>query len=546
MWTRNWRETIWPQISQPWDVLIIGGGITGAGILREATRLGLRSLLVEQRDFAWGASSRSSKLIHGGLRYLTEGKLYLTREAIRERERLLKEGPDLVQPVGFLFPIYKGSFPGPWAYRLMLSLYDLLASRWDHQHYRSEAFQLLIPHIARSGLTGGFRTREGLIDDARLVLRVLQEAMDAGGTALNYVRAQELLWDHDRVVGVRLQDREQERTVEVDAKVVINATGAWADQLRGQVGAQARLRPLRGSHLIFPSWRLPVPQAVSLSHPLDRRPVCICPWESVTLVGTTDSDYMQTLDDEPGIQPEEVAYLMAAVEHRFPTLNLTLDDVIATFSGIRPVIGTGQTHSARESRDHAVWEEQGLLTVTGGKLTTFHLMALDTLKAVRAEQPGIAEFSVNTPVLNTIEIKEPHLQYLAEATRRRLRGRYGAHALDLIRIAQPGELEVVPATQILWAELRWAAHAEGVVHLEDLLLRRIRLGLVLPNGGKAHLPRIRAICQRELGWEDTRWEQEEESYLALVQTHYGLPDPAAIPDWHKMLAAARKKEFLSF
>ena len=540
MWTRNWRETIWSQISQPWELLIIGGGITGAGILREATRLGLRSLLVEQRDFAWGASSRSSKLVHGGLRYLTEGKLHLTWEAIHERERLLKEGTDLVQPVGFLFPTYKGSFPGPWAYRLVLSLYDLLAFHRNHQYYHAEAFQLLIPHIAHTGLTGGFRTHEGLTDDARLVLRVLQEAVDAGGTALNYVRAQEPLWDHDRVVGVRLHDREQDRTVEVDAKVVINATGAWADQLRGQVGAQARLRPLRGSHLIFPSWRLPVPQAVSLSHPLDRRPVCICPWESVTLVGTTDSDYMQTLDDEPGIHPEEVAYLMAAAAYRFPTLNLTLDDVIATFSGVRPVIGTSKTHSSRESRDHAVWEEKGLLTVTGGKLTTFRLMALDTLKAVRAEQTDIPEFSVNTPVLNSVEIKEPGLQQLGEATRRRLRGRYGAYALDLVKKAQPDELELIPGTQILWAELRWAAHAEAVVHLEDLLLRRLRLGLVLPSGGKAHLSRIRAICQGELGWDDARWEQEEESYLALVRAHYGLPDPAIIPDWHKMLTVARK------
>ncbi len=542
MWTKTWRETIWAQIRRPWDILIIGGGITGAGILRETTRLGLRSLLVEQRDFAWGASSRSSKLIHGGLRYLKEGKFQLTREAIRERERLLKEGTDLVQPVGFLFPTYRDSSPAPWTYRMILSLSDLLASHRNHQHYHAEAFQLLTPHITHTGLTGGFRTREGLTDDARLVLRVLQEAVDAGGTALNYVCAQELLWEHGRVVGVRLQDREQDRTVEVHARVVINATGAWADQLRDQVGARARLRPLRGSHLLFPGWRLPVPQAVSLSHPLDRRPVCICPWESVTLVGTTDSDYTQALDDEPAIQPEEVAYLMAAVEHQFPTLNLTLEDVIATFSGVRPVIRTGKTHSARESRDHAVWEEQGLLTVTGGKLTTFHLMALDTLKVIRAKQPGIPAFNINSPVLKAANVNEPGLQQLGETTRRRLRGRYGVYATDLVRMVHPGELELVPGTQILWAELRWAAHAEGVIHLEDLLLRRVRLGLVLPGGGKEHLSRIRAMCQGELGWDDLRWEQEEESYLALVRTHYSLPDPAAIPDWHKMLSAASKKE----
>jgi glycerol-3-phosphate dehydrogenase len=425
----------------------------------------------------------------------------------------------------------------------VLLLYDLLASRRNRQHYHTEAFQLLIPHIAHTGLTGGFRTREGLIDDARLVLRMLQEATDAGGTALNYVHAQELLLDQGRVVGVRLQDREQDRTVEVYAKGVINATGAWADQLRDQVGARTLMRPLRGSHLVFPSWRLPVPQAVGFPHPLDRRFVCVCPWESVTLVGTTDSDYIQALDEEPEIQPKEVAYLMAAVEHRFPTLGLTLDDVIATFSGVRPVIGAGKTNSARESRDHAVWVEQGLVTITGGKLTTFRLMALDALKAIRAEQPGVPVPPVNAPVLNTVDVDEPGLQHLGAATRRRLRGRYGARVLDLVARAQPGELEPIPGTQILWAELRWAAHAEGVVHLDDLLLRRVRLGLVLPNGGKAHLSRIRAMCQRELGWDDGRWEQEEASYLALVRTHYSLPDPAAIPDWHQMLAAGRKKEY---
>ena len=143
----------------------------------------------------------------------------------------------------------------------------------------------------------------------------------------------------------------------------------------------------------------------------------------------------------------------------------------------------------------------------------------------------------------TVDVDELDLQHLGTATRRRLRGRYGAHALDLVARAQPGELEPVPGTQTLWAELRWAAHAEGVVHRDDLLLRRVRLGLVLLNGGKAHLSRIRAMCQGELGWDDGRWEQEEASYLALVRKHYGLPDAAAIPDWHQMLAAGRKKEY---
>ncbi len=507
MWTTNWRDTNWSRLSQPWDILIVGGGITGAGILHEATRLGLRSLLVEQRDFAWGASSRSSKLVHGGLRYLKEGNLKLTRDAVRERERLLKEGVGLITPVGFLFPIYKGKSPGAMMYR-------------------------------QAGLTGGFRYGEAQVDDARLVLRVLREAVDAGGTALNYVRAGELLWQQDRVVGARLRDREQDRTAEVYARVVINATGAWADQLREQASAPAHIRPLRGSHLIFPAWRLPLPQVVSWNHPLDHRPVFLLPWEGISLVGTTDSDHMQSLDEEPSIHPEEVAYLMAALEDQFPSLQLTLDDITATFSGVRPVITSGEANPSRESRDHAVWKEKGLLTVTGGKLTTFRLMVADVLKEGVAREP---QRPGSLRLLNPVEGNEASLQQVGETLRRRLLGRHGADTPLLINMARPGELETIPGTQTLWIELRWAAHAEGVVHLDDLLLRRVRLGLLLPDGGRAHLPAIRALCQAELGWSDERWEQEEETYLALVRTSYSLPDRSTIPDWRSMLKAAGVK-----
>ncbi|MFL5590943.1 MAG: glycerol-3-phosphate dehydrogenase/oxidase [Ktedonobacteraceae bacterium] len=538
MWTTNWREVNWSQLGQAWDILIVGGGITGAGILREASRLGFHSLLVEQHDFASGASSRSSKLVHGGLRYLKDGQFQLARDAVRQRERLLKEYAGLITPVGFLFPTYKGKSPGPWSYRLVLSLSDLFASRWNHQHYHPEAFQLLAPHIVQAGLTGGFRIGEAQTDDARLVLRVLREAVDAGGMALNYVQAEALLWQQDQVVGLRLRDREQDRTAEVYAKVVINATGAWADRLRSQVAAQPHLRPLRGSHLIFPAWRLPVPQALGWVHPLDRRPVSLLPWEGSTLVGTTDSDYAQSLDEEPAIQPGEVAYLMAALEHQFPSLQLTLDDVTATFSGVRPVIGTGQANPSKEGRDHVVWEEKGLLTVTGGKLTTFRVMVTDALKAVGSRLPKV---SLPPPSLTTLDSNESALEQLGETTRRRLLGRYGADTQHLLTMAHPAELETIPGTHTLWAEVRWAAHAEGVVHLDDLLLRRVRLGLLLPHGGKAHLPTIRTLCQAELGWTDERWQQEEDAYLTLVRTNYSLPDRSTIPDWHSLLKAARTK-----
>lgn len=548
MWHGNWRDDIWARLDQAWDVIVVGGGITGAGILREATRLGLRTLLVERRDFAWGASSRSSKLVHGGLRYLKQGRIRLTRSSVREREHLLHDAPGLIDPLGFLLTVYKGSRPSRWTFKAGLSIYDLLARRWQHRYFRRDAFEMLAPHIAHLGLKGGFRYGDAQTDDARLTLRIIREAVADGGVAINYVAAEKLLWDagnepaHTSSPGIRLRDMTQPRTVEIHARVVINATGAWADRLRGEAGAAMKIRPLRGSHLVFPAWRLPVAQAVGFMHPIDRRPVFILPWEGATLAGTTDVDHGDPLDDEPRISPQEVAYLMAAIEHQFPSLGLTLDDITSTFAGVRPVLDTGKADPSHESRDHAIWNDDGVVTVTGGKLTTFRLIALDVLKAARPRLPGTPAPDANVPVLKPIDMDllkgvEPARRHaLDEAARRRLLGRYGSDAPALIDAAQPGELELIPGTHALWAELRWAARAEGVVHLDDLLLRRVRLGLLLPRGGASLLPRIRSICQAELGWDDARWEIEEAAYLDLWRAHYSLPARSTIPDWKAQLS----------
>lgn len=545
MWARGWRAEAWSKLDQSWDVIVVGGGITGAGILREATRLGLRALLVEKRDWGWGTSSRSSKLVHGGLRYLKEGRLRLTRASVQERERLLEEGPGLIDPLGFLLATYKGDRPGRWTYGAGLSVYDLLALQWTHRHYTARDFQMLAPHISREGLEGGFRYGDAQTDDARLVLRVIREAVGDGGTALNYVAAEELLragGQHTApVAGVRLHDETNGRRADVYGRVVINATGAWADRLRKQAGAPPRMRPLRGSHLVFPEWRLPVAQAISFLHPLDRRPVFIFPWEGITLVGTTDVDHDQPLDEEPRIGPQEVAYLMAAVESQFPSLGITLDDVMSTFAGLRPVIGSGEADPSKESRDHVVWLENGLLTVTGGKLTTFRLIALDALRAARDRLPTLPPLEDQVPVLDPVNVQLPAEGPLDETARRRLLGRHGADAPTLVAAAQQGELEAIPGTQTLWAELRWAARQEGVVRLDDLLLRRVRLGHLLAEGGRAQLPRIRAICQPELGWDDAEWDAAQAAYLALWHRAYDLPERRSIPDWRATLAGARSQ-----
>jgi glycerol-3-phosphate dehydrogenase len=535
MWQPNWREQLPDLFAREWDLVIVGGGITGAGILLEAARRGLRALLVEQRDFAWGTSSRSSKLVHGGLRYLKEGKLFLTRDSVQERQNLMQEAPGLVDPQSFAFADYEGRKPGRWMFAAGLAIYDIMAGTRGRHYYPPDEFKMLTPHIPDKDLKGGLCYTDAKTDDARLVMRVLQEAIAAGGTAVNYMAATGLLHEgvtvETKVNGVSLCDALNQTRHQVRAKLVINATGAWADGLRKEQGQTTKIRPLRGSHLTLPAWRLPVAQAVSLMHPVDGRPVFIFPWEGVTLVGTTDVDHSGQLNVEAAITPVEVSYLMQLLDFQFPQLQLTLDDIIATYAGVRPVIDTGKSDPSKEGRDHAVWLENGLLTVTGGKLTTFRLIALDALKHAAPLLPGWND-ALKPHAIFTSNPALPMDARLNSTQRERLQGRYGAQAPALLAYAQEGELDTIAGTETMWAELRWTARVEAVMHLEDLLLRRTRLGLLLRAGGAEVIPRIRAICQSELGWSDDHWMAEQAAYMDLWQRHYQLPAHDQIPDWH--------------
>ena len=509
-----------------WDMVVIGGGITGAGILLEAARRGLRVLLVEQRDFAWGTSSRSSKLVHGGLRYLKQGQFGLTRESVHEREHLLRQAAGLVEPQSFAFGDYVGRKPGRRAFLAGLAIYDRMAGQRGRHYYGREEFAALAPNVATDGLQGGMVYMDAKTDDARLVLRVLQEARRHGGVAVNYMAAEALLGGDagGEVRGVRLRDGLSGAQHEVQARLVISATGAWADLLRVRpaTASAARLRPLRGSHLVLPAWRLPLAQAISLMHPADGRPVFAYPWEGVTLVGTTDVDHHQDLSREAAITRAECDYLLAALHAQFPQLHLSDDDIIATYAGVRPVIDSGKDDPSKETRDHALWLEHGLLTVTGGKLTTFRVIALDALKLAATRLPELQGKLAPQPVFAAT----PPLRYtpgLPPGQAQRLQGRYGADAQALIAVAQPDELSCIPGTETMWAQLRWAARQEDVCKLEDLLLRRSRIGIQLRGGGIDILPRIRSICQPELGWSDQRWEEEQSAYLALWAAHYSVP-----------------------
>jgi glycerol-3-phosphate dehydrogenase len=517
------RRAHWSALDREFDLIVIGGGITGAGILREAARAGLKAVLFEQGDFASGTSSRSSKLVHGGLRYLKNAQIKLTWESVHEREHLLKEGRGLVTPLPFVMANFRGDRTPGWVFGMGLSIYDIMALKWNHASYTAAALRNLIPQLSSPDMLSGFRYFDAQTDDSRLVLRVLNEAVHDGAFALNYARVEELLRTPQRVAGVAVRDETSNLgTMEVRARVVVSATGAWADGLRRQVGGHTRLRLLRGGHLFLPQERLPLTRAATFMHPVDGRPVYVLPWEGVTLVGTTDVDHAGQPSTDLHISSSESEYLLEAARYAFPDLNLGTADIQSSLAGLRAVINTGRKDPSRESREFVLWNESGLLTVSGGKLTTFRLMAQTALRAVRSALPEHPRLRMDERVLDPL-LPESTFCDVPPELRLRLMGRYGAQACDLVEAAQPGELQPIGSSPSLWAELRWAARSEAVVHLDDLLARRLRLNLNLPQGGIPLMERIRAIAQPELGWDDEKWINEENLYRKVWQQYYSPP-----------------------
>ena len=287
------------------------------------------------------------------------------------------------------------------------------------------------------------------------------------------------------------------------------------------------LRPLRGSHLGVPLARLPVTHSISFMHAQDGRPVFLYPWEGATLIGTTDLDHKDNLQHEASITPAEVQYLLDAVNEQFPAAHITINDVCACYAGVRPVVDDGSSDASKATRDHAVLDEQGMITLAGGKLTTFRLMAQDALElaAVHVGKP----FQRNEQALfRPTPTLPPHV---SAEVRHRLAARYGSRAAEILQefnlgtvgLGEATLLQTIPGTTTLWLELPVACQHESVVHLDDLLLRRTRLGILLAQGALAHMPRIQALCTPYLPWDRDRWDNEIERYRGIIQRHYQLP-----------------------
>jgi glycerol-3-phosphate dehydrogenase len=511
-------------IAQHWDLVIIGGGITGAGILREATNMGLQALLVEQKDFAWGTSSRSSKLVHGGLRYLRQGHFLLTKMSVEEREHLLKEAPGLVEPLEFLLPVYEHQRPGKRTLKIGLSLYDLMAREHQHRFLGKTEFYRRMPYARQQGLKGGFFFYDAQVDDSRLVLRLINESVAAGAGALNYTAAIDILRnDTGDVTGLKIEDTETRESRTLETQLVINATGCWAETIHPSPEPGRHLRPLRGSHLVFTSEVLPINIGICFVHPRDNRIIFVLPWEGAVLVGTTDLDHKTDLSIEPTITEGEITYLLEGLNTLFPSLEISLNDCISAFAGLRPILSDGRLSPSAESREHAVWVDKGLVTVTGGKLTTFRRLAWDAMKAAKPFLVSQKLSDKHKPLFAQPPDKPLNGFGLTDLAWRRLYGRYGKCADGLVHAAEARDLEPIPGTHTLWAELPFVAANERVRHLGDLLLRRVRIGLLSPQGGKDHLKRIRTLCQPTLLWDNKRWKEEIAMYLEQWSHSHALP-----------------------
>ena len=486
------REDFLESIKRNFDIIIIGGGITGAGILLEASKKGLSCALIEQKDFAWGTSSRSGKLVHGGLRYLKEGQVSTTLHSVTERDRMLEYYKGLVEPLGFLVPIKKHDF----SYRLMiktgLTIYDILAKKWVHRYHEANDFQMMLPSIRKAEDPSGYTFQDAVTDDARLVIEIIKESIQNGAVALNYTKAFDLIKNkRGDVKGLLIKDMLNDDEYELKGDVVINATGVWAGDFHSKIKQQQRLRPLRGSHLLFPNWRFPLPQAVSIAHPRDRRPIYLLPWKGATLIGTTDVDHQQTLLNEPNISQNEAYYLFEALEYWFPSLELTPSDLLSTISGVRAVIDTGKKDPSKESREHIIWNDHGLISVTGGKLTAFRYVAQNVLKEAKK-----------------------YIKH-SKKTLKRSPNQQNNYLFDTKEYKQQDNL--IAGTPFSWSDLKDSIQNEWVNDLSDLLLRRTRIGLTAPNGAIPLLDEIQLQLEPFTDWD---WTQKRTEYINLWQRSY--------------------------
>jgi glycerol-3-phosphate dehydrogenase len=520
---------------ETFDIAIIGGGITGAGIARDAALRGLSVALVEKGDFASGTSGRSSRLIHGGLRYLRQGHLSLVRESLRERGLLLRLAPHLVRPAPFVFPLYEDSHHKPLRLRVGLAGYDLLAGSMGIGRHRSLSLANLLrrePTLRDEDMRAGFRYYDAITDDARLTLAVVLSALGHGAVALNYVEAVELEQTGGRIAGVRYRDIVDGGEGTVRARTVVSAVGPWTDQVRSLVGLRGLLRPTKGIHVVVPHGRLAINDIVAFGW--QGRDLFAVPQGEHTYVGTTDTDH----SGDPGAveaDHDDVAYVLEAANGTFTT-ELSMSDVVATWAGIRPLVSE-ESAPSDIPRDYEILDgPPGLYTICGGKLTSFRSMAEHLVdhvieregsrfperpsrcRTAREPLPGGGASDFPRYEKQAVDALTGGWQ-LAEDAAKRLVSIYGTEHVKVLghALSEPDLLQpLASGCSALAVEAAYAVRNEMAVTLEDFLRRRTSLMLFGQMDGGALAEGAARVMARALGWDGKETSRQLDEYRGAV------------------------------
>lgn len=500
------------------DIAVIGGGITGAGIALDATLRGLKVALVERRDFSSGTSSRSTKLIHGGLRYLERFEFGLVREALRERAALMRIAPHLCQPMKFLVPVYGGDIPSPLgANRFKLGaglwVYDLLAGRENIARHRwlsrDQALQLA-PALMADGLRGAFLYYDCLTNDARLVIEVIKAAAQRGAAVANYAAARCLLKDRGRICGLEVEDALGHGRFQLQSRIVINAAGVWADQILSldEADRPKVLRPSKGIHIVMPADKFQLSAAALIPSLGERRFLFVIPWLGRIIIGTTDSDYSGDLD-EPRAEEAEIERLMKSAARYFPGSHISREDLISSFAGLRPLVAGGDKPTADLSRREEIIERgSGLISIVGGKLTTYRRMAERVVKLAmrRLGLPEREPEQVELAGGAIADLRDCADRAAAEfgapiEMAEHLCRTYGGNHRAVLAIARDEGLtsRLVEELPHIEAEAIYAARCEMAATVEDVLRRRTPIALLARDGGRSCRDRVAELMRRELG-----------------------------------------------
>lgn len=528
-----YRAKSWTRLgTRHFDVLVIGGGVTGSGVALDAATRGLSVALVEQRDFASGTSSRSSKLMHGGLRYLEQLDFALVREALKERElALTRLAPHLVKPVSFLYPLTHRAWERPYV-TAGLTLYDNMGGARSvpgHKQLSRTGARRLAPALRSDALTGALLYYDAQMDDARHTLTVARTAAAYGALIFNSARVVELTRAGERITGAIVEDVETGARVSVKASVVVNCTGVWTDEIQTLAGGRGRfnVRASKGVHIVVARDR--INSEVGLILRTASSVLFVIPWGTHWIIGTTDTDWNLDLA-HPAASKADIAYLLAQVNSVL-THPITPDDIQGVYAGLRPLLSGEDEQTSQLSREHAVARPQpGLISIAGGKYTTYRVMAADAIDAAREDiGPGVADsVTEHIPLLGADGY--PALMNQLDRLARKvdlpvwrlnhLLGRYGSLVNELFELAEGDRslFEPVPgAEEYLKIELLYGATHEGALHLDDLLARRTRISIETLSRGVDSVDAVADLVAPVLGWDDAERATEVQVYRQRVQ-----------------------------